>query len=313
MEAAHPTNYPVITLTVLLLASLAVGTYSGLRYHSVEGELASTTLALSLERTAHTDRIAALEASTMQLREELASSTEERIELYNRLGIVIEDNSSLTHQISMTQSQIEVLNKLRATDKELLQKYSKVFFLNENYVPSSLATVTPELVWDKKKSLRIHSDVQPFLEKMMREAASSSNPISLISAYRSFKDQTSLKSAYAMSFGSGANRFSADQGYSEHQLGTTVDLTTPGLGANYTNIANSAAFAWLTENAYKYGFVLSYPKNNSYYVYEPWHWRFVGVVLSAKLRQEGKNFYDLDQRDIDNYLIDIFSLKETMK
>jgi hypothetical protein len=59
--------------------------------------------------------------------------------------------------------------------------------------------------------------------------------------------------------------------------------------------------------------VLSYPKNNSYYVYEPWHWRFVGVVLSSKLRQEGKNFYDLDQREIDNYLIDIFSLKETMK
>jgi LAS superfamily LD-carboxypeptidase LdcB len=266
-----------------------------------------------LERTAHTDRIAALEASNTLLNEELASSTEERIELYNRLGIIIEDNSSLTHQISMTQSQIEVLNKLRATDKELLQKYSKVFFLNENYVPSSLATVTPELVWDKKKTLRIHSDVQPFLEKMLRDAASSSHSIALISAYRSFKDQTSLKSTYSMSFGSGANRFSADQGYSEHQLGTTVDLTTPALGANYTSFANSAAFTWLTENAYKYGFVLSYPKNNSYYVYEPWHWRFVGVVLSSKLRQEGKNFYDLDQREIDNYLIDIFSLKETMK
>ena len=199
------------------------------------------------------------------------------------------------------------------SDKELLQKYSKVFFLNENYIPSGLATVTQSLVNDPKKTIRIHTDVQPFLEKMMRDAASSSYPLTLISGYRSFKDQESLKSAYSMSFGSGANKFSADQGYSEHQLGTAIDFTTPTLGTNFTNLAASGAYTWLTENAYKYGFVLSYPKNNGYYVYEPWHWRFVGIVLSVKLHQEGKNFYDLDQRDIDQYLIDIFDMKDTMK
>lgn len=313
MESPPSKNYASITLVALLVAALAVGTYSGMRYHSVDAELASTTRALTIERTLNTAKIADLEASTTALSALLASSSEERIELYHRLGIAIEDNSSLSHQISMTQGQIEVLNKLRATDKELLQKYSKVFFLNENYIPSALASVTPTFVWDKKKSLRIHSDVQPFLEKMMRDAALKAHPLLLVSAYRSFSDQTVLKSSYSMSFGNGANKFSADQGYSEHQLGTTVDFTSPSLGASYTSFAGSDSYQWLLDNAYKYGFVLSYPKNNSYYVFEPWHWRFVGIVLSAKLHQEGKNFYDLEQRDIDQYLIDIFELKDTMQ
>lgn len=313
MERTHPINYAVITLGLLLVASLLVGTYGGLRYHVIENELASTTGALEDLQVVSSGTIASLEASTSQLKLALASSTEEKNELYNRLGIAVEDNSSLAQRVSVTQNQIEVLNKLRATDKELLQKYSKVFFLNENYSPLSLATITPTLVYDKKKVLRIHSDVHPFLESMMRAAASSSNPLLLISAYRSFDNQTALKSTYAMSFGSGANKFSADQGYSEHQLGTTVDFTTPTLGANFAKFADDEAYFWLTQNAYKYGFVLSYPKNNGYYVYEPWHWRYVGIVLSAKLRQEGKNFYDLDQRDIDQYLIDIFTLKETMQ
>jgi hypothetical protein len=43
-----------------------------------------------------------------------------------------------------------------------------------------------------------------------------------------------------------------------------------------------------------------------YYQYEPWHWRFVGKDLADDLRDDGKYFYDLDQRTIDSYLIDIF-------
>lgn len=313
MESKHKINYPVITLTLLLTASLAVGVFSGLRYHELQAELGNTRASALMERTSLQSKINSLEATTTLLVAQLTSTAEEKRAIEEKLGIVTEDNSQLAHQVSASQSQIEVLNKLRATDKELLVKYSKVFFLNENYTPSSLATITPAFVYDQKKVLRIHTDVQPFLEKMLRDASLNSHPITIVSAYRSFKEQTSLKSAYSVTFGSGANKFSADQGFSEHQLGTTVDFTTPTLGANFSSFAGSGAYTWLTENAYKYGFVLSYPKNNSYYVYEPWHWRFVGVVLSARLHQEGKYFYDLDQRDIDGYLIDVFTLKETMQ
>jgi len=78
------------------------------------------------------------------------------------------------------------------------------------------------------------------------------------------------------------------------------------VGANLTGFENTEAYTWLQENAYKYGFVLSYPKGNGYYVFEPWHWRFVGKDLAIKLHREDKNFYDLDQRQIDEYLVSIF-------
>jgi hypothetical protein len=41
-------------------------------------------------------------------------------------------------------------------------------------------------------------------------------------------------------------------------------------------------------------------------MYEPWHWRYVGVALATKLHNDGKNFYDTDQRVIDQYLISLF-------
>ena len=306
------TNYPAIVLTLLLAAALLTAGYAGVRFYDVTEELTSTKGLLQAQHAVYEAKITSLQATTTLLVSQLAMTNEQKLELENRLGIVAQDNNSLSQQVSSAQSQLEVLDKLRKTDKELLQKYSKVFFLSENYTPSSLATVTQSLSYDKNKTLRIHSDVQPFLERMMRDAATNGHPLSLISAYRSFENQNALKSAYAMTFGSGANKFSADQGYSEHQLGTTVDFSTPDLGASFSSFASTGAYLWLSNNAYKYGFVLSYPKNNSYYVYEPWHWRFVGIVLSAKLHQEGKNFYDLGQREIDQYLIDTFDLKDTM-
>ena len=129
----------------------------------------------------------------------------------------------------------------------------------------------------------------------------------MVSAYRSFGEQAALKSSYKVTYGAGtANSFSADQGYSEHQLGTTIDFTTGYLGANFAGFDKSDAYAWLLDNAYKYGFIISYPKTNAYYTYEPWHWRFVGKKLARYLHTTNERFYDLDQRTIDSYLITIF-------
>lgn len=202
--------------------------------------------------------------------------------------------------------ELGIYDKLSKTDRELLQKYSKIYFLNENYVPSSLATITPEFLFTKNRPLLIHSGVLPEITGLLQAASSSNETLLLISAYRSFGEQAGLKSRYLITYGQGANRFSAEQGYSEHQLGTTVDFTTPTLGASYIKIESTSAFVWLTQNAYRFGFVLSYPKNNDYYQYEPWHWRFVGVALATKLHDESKYFYDISQREIDTFLISIF-------
>jgi D-alanyl-D-alanine carboxypeptidase len=83
-------------------------------------------------------------------------------------------------------------------------------------------------------------------------------------------------------------------------------MITTGLGGMLDGFDKTSAYQWMLNNAYKYGFILSYPKNNGYYVFEPWHWRFVGIKLATDLHSQGKNFYDLDQRTIDGYLVSVF-------
>ncbi|MBI5126773.1 MAG: M15 family metallopeptidase [Candidatus Taylorbacteria bacterium] len=217
-------------------------------------------------------------------------------------------NSMFEEKISKVSDTVGTINKLSTIDPELLQKYSKIFFLNEHYTPSALTEINAEYRFPRDKKLQIHEKVNPYLERMFAAAAADKSPLQVVSAYRSFSDQTTLKATYKIIYGAGtANQFSADQGYSEHQLGTTVDLTTPKLGSSFDDgFENTPAYTWLVNNAHKYGFVLSYPKNNKYYQYEPWHWRFVGVDLAEKLHRENKFFYDLDQRVIDHYLLVLF-------
>ena len=199
------------------------------------------------------------------------------------------------------------LQKLSETDPELLKKYSKAYFLNENYVPRRLESIPLAYQYSEHKQLLIHTDVLPFLTLMINYASSTGNRLYVYSAYRSFAEQKALKNNYSVMYGAGtANSFSADQGYSEHQLGTTVDIITPGLGGELDGFDKTPAYQWMINNAYKFGFIMSYPKGNNYYIYEPWHWRFVGIKLATEIHNQGKNFYDLDQRTIDGYLVSIF-------
>jgi LAS superfamily LD-carboxypeptidase LdcB len=223
----------------------------------------------------------------------------------NLLQAEVAKNEAIASQVSSIASTVGNLDKLSKIDKELLIKYSKISFLNEHYVPVSLTTITPAFVSsDEEQS--ISSSVWPFLERLLVSATSSGIDLRINSAYRSYGTQAKIKTGFNFVYGEGtANNFSADQGYSEHQLGTTVDFSTPNSGGDF-KFGETEAFAWLTNNAYKYGFILSYPEGNGYYQYEPWHWRFVGVELATKMRNENKRFYEYPQRTLDTFLANIF-------
>lgn len=232
----------------------------------------------------------------------------ERTSLSDALDAERVRNADFEDQVKKLTNTVGVLDKLSKTDPELLKKYSKVYFLNEHYEPPRLLNVTEKYLSDPDKPQQIHRDVWPFLKRLLERADDDRGLHLLVaSAYRSFGTQAGLKSSYRVTYGAGtANQFSADQGYSEHQLGTAIDFTTPATSATLDGFENTPEYKWLEENAYKYGFVLSYPPNNSYYQYEPWHWRFVGIELAARLHEDNQYFYDLDQRTIDQYLINIF-------
>ncbi|MFA6269951.1 MAG: M15 family metallopeptidase [Candidatus Paceibacterota bacterium] len=247
-----------------------------------------------------------IKQNTKNLEQKVLVLQNENLVLSQNLQIEKQKNGEFEAQIGQISGTVGNLDKLAKTDKELLQKYSKVYFLNENYTPKKLIEVPKEYVYEKNKVIQIHASTSPFLLNMVEDAKKDNINLLLISGFRSFNDQMSLKGNYKLTYGSGANKFSADQGYSEHQLGTAIDFTSLDLGADFTNFGKSKEYTWLLQNAHKYGFILSYPKDNVYYQYEPWHFRFVGKLLAERLYEENQNFYDLDQRKIDAYLINIF-------
>lgn len=224
----------------------------------------------------------------------------------DRLDEEKERNDDIEEQVNSIAGTVSDLDKLSKTDKELLQKYSKVSFLNEHFIPEKLTEIDDEWKYSESKPNSFHAKAYPYLEEMLEEAKDDDIDLWVVSAYRSFSTQAQLKGRYTVIYGSGANAFSADQGFSEHQLGTTVDFTTSGLGGGLNGFGNTVAYEWLLDNAHKYGFVLSYPPNNAYYVFEPWHWRFVGTNLAKDLHKADAYFYDWDQRKIDKYLLNIF-------
>jgi len=254
---------------------------------TLKQELASTTALL----------IGTIEETQISLSESL---TREKEALQNQLG-------SVTDYLDDVSGTVGTLEKLSKTDPELLAKYSKVFFLNENYAPERVVDIDSRYLYNEQNPEVIHALVWPKLEDLLQDAARDNIELYVLSAYRSFDEQQALKGTYTVIYGAGtANTFSADQGYSEHQLGTAVDFITVGLGGQLQGFGGTAAYQWLLKNAHKHGFTLSYPENNGYYIFEPWHWRYVGEDLATDLYRDGKHFYDLDQREIDKYLVNIF-------
>jgi D-alanyl-D-alanine carboxypeptidase len=266
---------------------------------SIARELASTSASLTQFKTIYLEEQKAREEKLLELSDGLYGAQQ----ILADLSDTFEDVEGDVKQLS---GSVNDLEKLSTTDPELLQKYSKVYFLNEHYVPADLDVIQEEYDYVNGKEATIHADVLPYLEDLLEEASEDGIKLLVLSGYRSFAEQTTLKDAYLVRYGSGANTFSADQGYSEHQLGTTIDFTDEATGEYLQGFEGTKAFTWLTNNAYKFGFVMSYPKNNEHYVYEPWHWRFVGKDLARYLNRNDKYLYDLEQRTIDTYLGSLF-------
>lgn len=285
----------IIAAAILFLALIFGASYAYGLHQRLRGEEADFA-----------DRAADFESKIRQMDRQLSELREENNEITATLSDEQKRNLELEREKRRNEREIDELTKLTTIDPELLKKYSKVYFLSENYVPPKLDNIDADYLMDPAKPLQVLDDISKNLDDLLEDANRAGAELRVLSAYRSFEEQRSIKSGYTVQYGSGANAFSAEQGYSEHQLGTTVDFTTPTIKGAYTSFENTPAYQWLTKNAYKYGFVLSYPKGNSYYIYEPWHWRFVGEDLADHLHDENLHFYEMDQREIDEYLIDIF-------
>ena len=141
-----------------------------------------------------------------------------------------------------------------------------------------------------------------FLE-MQKAAAADGVTVWMQSGYRSVKYQTSLyerKTKYYLDKGydnaTAREKAAAvvnPPGYSEHNCGLAADLNSPEHTGLDEGFEKTAAFRWLCEHAGDYGFILRYPRDaedKTEIIYEPWHWRYVGVENAAKINASGLCF-----------------------
>ena len=112
------------------------------------------------------------------------------------------------------------------------------------------------------------------------------------SAYRSEAQQRRTFAGWVRTSGEAeARRFSARAGHSEHQLGTAIDFKAAGGGSPWTPaFARSGHARWLAANAWRFGWIQSYPpgsETQTCYGAEAWHYRYVGRNVAAEVHASG--------------------------
>lgn len=166
----------------------------------------------------------------------------------------------------------------------LTNKFHK---LSSDYEPNDLVLISNVYSYGENQKLR--RDAYDAFISMFKDAKKEDVTLIINSSYRSYADQEETYTKYNTWYGEEeTNKLAAKPGFSEHQTGLAVDIQT--YNSNRKNFEETTAFKWLQDNAYKYGFILRYPKNKEYltgYDYESWHYRYVGIDIA-------KEIHDLD-------------------
>ena len=150
---------------------------------------------------------------------------------------------------------------------------NKFYHLKEDYVPNDLVTLSGQ--YNKGSNNKMRKDAALAFMEMVDAAKLDNIILYNMSAYRDYNYQVNLYNKYIQRDGKeAADKYSARPGYSEHQSGLCSDLNNISDSFDGTDEA-----IWLKNNAYKYGFILRFPKDKediTGYKYEPWHYRYVG-------------------------------------
>ncbi len=158
-------------------------------------------------------------------------------------------------------------------DADNLVLVNKFYHLSSNYTPSDLVTLTGQ--YNKGTNNKMRKEAADALMEMVDGAKLDNMTIYNMSSFRNYEYQNTLYNNYVKRDGKkAADIYSARPGYSEHQTGLCTDLNEISDKFDNTNEAK-----WLKENAYKYGFILRFPKDKediTGYKYESWHYRYVG-------------------------------------
>jgi D-alanyl-D-alanine carboxypeptidase len=141
------------------------------------------------------------------------------------------------------------------------------------------------------RAVRMRAAAAAAFLNLIKQARAGGVGIIPISGFRTIAYQESLFQRAVIKYGSedAAVRWVARPGHSEHHTGLVIDLGDEGNPASDVEplFEETPAFHWLEKNAARFGFELSYPRNNPRGVhYEPWHWRFIGTAEARQIFQK---------------------------
>lgn len=150
------------------------------------------------------------------------------------------------------------------------------------------------------------SNTQNAFNKLRDAASGEGFNLYIGSGFRNYWTQNTIYNNYVKRDGQAqADTYSARAGHSEHQTGLAFDVCDRNVSACITSaFDNTAQAKWISDNCYKYGLILRYPKgktNETGYMYESWHLRYVGVELATKLYNNGswitlEDYYGIDSK-----------------
>ncbi len=208
------------------------------------------------------------------------------------LSAKVVEPKSISASITAKKS-TEVSSGVFITQKgdDLLVLINKTIRLPASYAPSDLVSID-EIVQITKGEMMLRCEAANALDSMNKAAKEGGANIIILSACRSYWSQQATFSSWVGSAGlAAAETFSARPGHSQHQLGTTFDYTSELVNSGLSkDLTETTEGKWMEKNAYKYGFVISYPKGaeaSTGYIYEPWHWRYIGVENAKQMVESG--------------------------
>lgn len=186
----------------------------------------------------------------------------------------------------------------RIPDDNLFTTVTQTYGLSRHYTPQDLVLLTDYLPVEVTLGFptEIRREVLTPLQEMIVDMQAAGLQPRILSGYRSYAAQAISWDKWNREEPERAAILSARPGHSEHQLGTTVDFGSPELAEIvgiediqfHTYFYQTSEGIWLAENAYRYGFTLSYPRGAlelTGFFYEPWHYRYVGVEMATFLQE----------------------------
>ena len=173
----------------------------------------------------------------------------------------------------------------------------RMVLVNRDYIlPDGYKTKLENAVDSGLDDIYLDERVAPYYNEMYKAAYADGIHLVPISGYRSVdRQKNNFERKINTYIDAGYSKVEATQkaatiilppGTSEHNAGLAMDICSLE-----QNFEETREFEWLCENAADYGFILRYPEDKqdvTKIIYEPWHWRYVGVEAAQEMKASGE-------------------------